>query len=318
MAERKILIWLILLTLCIAIMPFGSALAADEGMINPEADASLTIAYRCEDLAFPGLQLELYKIASVSADFSFTLEKSFLGHGLEINGVESTAEWNTVRTTLEALIVSKNIGPTATAATNEEGEVSFGDLKPGLYFVTAASGEQDGTKCSFDCALVSLPSYGGDGALEYHVAVAAKPTMISLGDIEYKVIKLWKDENDPGYRPKSIEVEIYKNRKLHETVVLSEKNNWTYTWTAPNDGSRWLTTEKKVDESYILSVERREASFVLTNTLGSNRPDNPPKPPPPTGDSSNIMLYSILMYASGAVLIVLGITGRRKRHEKTG
>jgi hypothetical protein len=60
-----------------------------------------------------------------------------------------------------------------------------------------------------------------------------------------------------------------------------------------------------------MTIEERETSFVLTNTFSQ---DDPGKPTPPqTGDTANIMLYFILMSISGSMLIILGITGKRKR-----
>jgi LPXTG-motif cell wall-anchored protein len=57
-----------------------------------------------------------------------------------------------------------------------------------------------------------------------------------------------------------------------------------------------------------MTVEERETTFVLTNTLTQ---DTPPPTPPQTGDTSNIMLWVILMIVFGSVLVILGITGKR-------
>ena len=61
-------------------------------------------------------------------------------------------------------------------------------------------------------------------------------------------------------------------------------------------------------EGYTMTVEDRGNSFLITNTF-----DGPPIRPPQTGDTANILLYIVLMTISGSMLIILGITGKRKR-----
>ena len=52
---------------------------------------------------------------------------------------------------------------------------------------------------------------------------------------------------------------------------------------------------------------------MITNT----RPDQPKPHPPKTGDTDNILLYSVEMCMAGTMLILLGTMGKRKRHEET-
>jgi hypothetical protein len=100
-------------------------------------------------------------------------------------------------------------------------------------------------------------------------------------------------------------------------VILPEENHWAYAWTAPDDGADWMVVERDVPAGYTVTVEERAASFVLTNTLISENPpeedETEPETSPKTGDTSNIMLYTMLMYGSGIILILLGISGKRKR-----
>ena len=125
-----------------------------------------------------------------------------------------------------------------------------------------------------------------------------------------KVLKLWKGDAN---HPKEVEVEIFRNGVSVETVVLSEKNQWSYTWSAKESGGKWKVVERNVPAGYTMTVEQKENTFVITNAL-SNQPT--PKPPQ-TGDTMNVLLYTIVMYGSGAMLIILGITRKRKRHEET-
>ena len=142
-------------------------------------------------------------------------------------------------------------------------------------------------------------------------------------DIQFKVLKLWKGDEGFEGRPTSIEVELFRDGSIFETVVLSEENNWAYSWTADDDGSSWSVVERNIPEGYSVTLEERGTAFVLTNTLIPPDPENPEDPeippvvPPKTGDTSNIHLYAVLMFASGSMLIILGITGKRTDHENT-
>ena len=135
-------------------------------------------------------------------------------------------------------------------------------------------------------------------------------------------------------------------------MVLSEKNQWSYTWNA-KEGSSWTAAERNIPEGYTVTVGKRENTIILTNTLIPEDPiedpsdENPENPDditdvpsgdtpgdstdstdedtpegdkesfdPKTGDTSNILLYVIMMYVSGSILILLGIAGKRKKHEE--
>ena len=95
-------------------------------------------------------------------------------------------------------------------------------------------------------------------------------------------------------------------------MILTEENHWTYSWSAKDDGSRWAVIERNVPQGYTMTVEERSATFVLTNTRIPTDPDNP-SVPPVTGDTSNVLLHVLLMTVSGSMLIVLGISGKKKR-----
>lgn len=173
---------------------------------------------------------------------------------------------------------------------------------------------------SFDPALISLPALGADGIWQYQAEVSPKgselPPVNPDEETEFRILKLWRGDDGKGVRPKSIQAEIFRNGERHHTVILSEENNWSYSWTAKEDGASWTVTEPDVPEGYVMTVEQRGTTFILTNTLPAENPPKeelPPSDSPKTGDSPHILLYTALMYASGIVLVILGLTGKRKR-----
>ena len=282
--------------------------------IIPENECSLTVSYCCGETAFSGIQVKLYRIAEVSADFRYTLAQSFAASGLILDGIRTSGEWDVVRSTLKAHILAYNIAPEFTSVTNEDGQVSFESLKTGMYLAIVNQVEQDDLHYRFDSALIALPGLGSDDRWQYQVSVNAKGEVLPPVDpdekIEFKVLKLWKGDEGGSDRPESVEVEIFRDGISYEKVVLSEEKHWSYTWSAKDDGANWSVVERNVPQGYTMTVEERQSTFVLTNTWTPTYPDDPDKPPQ-TGDTSNIMLYVLLMTLSGTMLIILGVIRKK-------
>ena len=317
MRNRKIGILLILLYICLMPCQVMAASTSDAvEPIMPENACSLTASYCYGETAFSDMQVNLYRIAEVSADFQYTLTQSFAATGLTLNGIRTTGEWNVVRATLEAHILAHSIVPEASSVTNQDGQASFEMLKTGMYLATVSQAEQNGVYYLFDSTLIALPTLDSDGHWQYQSSVNAKGEMLPPVDpdekAEFKVLKLWRGDEGRTDRPKSIEVEIFCNGNSYKTVTLSEENHWAYSWSAADDGARWTVVERNVPKGYTATVEERRDTFVLTNTRIPSGPDVPVKPPQ-TGDTTNIMLYVLLMIGSGCMLIILGITGKKSR-----
>lgn len=314
MAKRRVAVIVLLLCLCLSWLPcYAQAVSTADAKepIFPDKDCSLTIAYRYDGKSFSNHPVRLYKIADVSAEFQYTLTAPFANSGLILNGVQSVSEWNIIRSTLEAHILAYDVDADLTDVTDQEGQVCFQALKPGLYLAITEQVIQNDWIYAFNSALVALPGLGTDGLWQYEVAVTSKskaiPPVETNEEIAFKVLKLWKGDKGRSDRPQSIEVEIFRDGVSYQTVILSEENYWTYRWKAKDDGATWKVVERNVPTGYTMTVEERETSFVLTNTRPPDKPDIPQ-----TGDTSNIMLYFVLMNVSGIMLIILGVAGKRK------
>lgn len=319
MAKRRFRIMILLFCFCLCTLPCRAVAASTTDAKEPidtGRNCTLTISHRCDGTAFSNQTVKLYQIAEISADFQYALTEPFCPTGLILNGIQTQGEWNVVRATMEAYILANSIAPIMTAITDEAGDACFESLKPGLYLVAEMQMAEGDLSCAFDSALIALPGLDGEGYWQYDVAVAAKPAILPPIDpdekTELKVLKLWRGDEGLGTRPQSVEVEIFRNGISYAGVILSEENHWSYSWSAKNDGADWKVVERNVPSGYTMTVEQRETTFVITNT----RPDQPGTEPPKTGDTANILLYTVLMYVSGTMLIILGIAGKRKRHEE--
>lgn len=313
MLKRKIGILLLLLCLGLGcIQCYAWAVSTEDAVvpIEPEKTCTLTISYGYDGTAFSDVPVKLYKVADVSADCRYTLTEVFAGSGLILNGIRSAGEWNVVRSTLEAYILAYDIQAERTAATDPDGQVCFEGLETGMYLAVAGEAIRGELHCYFGSALVALPGLGTDGYWQYQVAVNAKaealPPIEPDEETQWKVLKLWKGDAGKDDRPESVTIEIFRDGVSYETVVLSEENHWSYTWTAKNDGASWMVAERNVPEGYTMTLDTREKTFVVINTL-----DTPPSNPPGTGETVNLLVPILLLSISGSVLLLLGMAGKR-------
>lgn len=308
--------WLSLfLCLCFLLCPLkANASSTDQAndFINTEQACTLDLTYSFDALLFSDVPVALYRVAAVSRDFQYTATEAFAACGLNFNAVASQSEWNAIRSTLNNYIAAYGIEPAYTQQTNADGTVVFTNLEPGLYLTSAVQVTHDGFRYYFASVLSALPNLDEDNLWDYDVSAKCKPDVSNPTgeDIAYKVLKLWKDDGQGKNRTESVEIDIIKDGETVKTVVLSDDNDWSFSWYAEDDGSVWSVTERNIPKGYTMTVEQNLTTFTVINSW-------PPPPPdiPQTGDTSNIGLYVVLMCLSGAALILLTITQRRRHHE---
>ena len=320
MAKRRFGIIVLLLSLCLSMLSVSTFAASDTmDAIDTDRECALTLSYTCDGVAFPDLEPKLYKVADVSADFQYALTSPFAASGLILNGIQTQGEWNVVRSTLDAYILANDLSPLSTAATDASGMASFGALKPGLYLVSSLRAATDDLNCGFASALIALPGLDGGGEWLYQVAATPKSEILPPPEpdeeTELKILILWSgdDHND---RPESVQVDIFRNGAYYDTAILSEESDWAHKWMTKDDGADWMVGVSNVPEGYKLTINRQGNTFILTCSRISGDLDGPTVRPPQTGDTTNILLYTVLMYVSGATLIILAIIGRRKGNDE--
>jgi len=83
--------------------------------------------------------------------------------------------------------------------------------------------------------------------------------------VEITATKAW-NHNGGKDLPDSVSVTLYRNGTAYETKVLSEENDWTYTWTGLTDVYVWSIDETEVPTGYSKEVSVDGYDFVITNT----------------------------------------------------
>ena len=297
-------IWIICL-----LAVFCLALPVDAAAQELETDrvCSLKLDYSQDGVAFPGLQIAVYRVAEAFQDGTFALIAPYDTFPVNIHGITSQSEWRAVATTLVSYVTAEQIAPTATAITDEQGMALLESLPTGLYLVRGAVAQNETGTYLFNDFMIYLPTPAADGSLLYELE--AKPKCVNFKPAaQYRVVKLWKDLGLEEGRPVSVTVDIYQNGQLHTTVELNEDNQWSYSWSDHN-GAQWHVVERNVPEGYQVSITEHETVFTITNTNPT-----PPPPPPSTGELFQILPLAMGLCLSGLALVLLWLRGNR--HEK--
>lgn len=307
---RKIVtVWIACLILVLALaMP-----SAARELVEIERGCTLDLTYKYDSTLFEGEEVKVYKVASFTLDGVYELTGDFKDYPVDVVNIKNQDEWNAVCDTLAAYIAADSIIPFASAKTDSKGVASFKDLEVGLYLVSGVVAEYiDRGTIVFADFLISVP--GLDEADKWVYDVDANPKSVYhepvFDELDYSVVKLWKDSSNESKRPKNIKIDIVKNNKVVESVELSAKNNWSYSWKGLDDGSVWRVVERNVPKDYTATFETKQTTFVVTNTYT-------PDQQPPTGDDFNSVPYIVAICVCGVLLIVVGIIRYKKETEET-
>ena len=109
--------------------------------------------------------------------------------------------------------------------------------------------------------------------------------------------------------PASVEVTLYRNGEVYDTVTLSPENDWSYTWEGLTDEFQWTVDEPSVPSGYAKTVRQDGWSFTVVNTHVDN---------PKTGDFAGLLgmgtMTAIGILGCGLCLLAL-FAPRRKKEE---
>ena len=246
----------------------GRVMARD--LINLNQRHTLTVEYPCADTSF-----QIYKVADVSETGSYTLTETFAKYPVVFENMDQT-QWRTLALTLEGYIARDDIQPLAEQSTDANGKTTFQDLDAGLYILIGRNQSDSTYRYECEPAMIQLP--GLNEKEEWITEVTAKPKYtkqpVSQEETltQKKVIKIWKDNNSKK-RPKEIHVELLKDGKVADTVMLNVDNNWKYQWDNLDSSATWQVVEKEVPQGYRVTVDREADTFTITNVKSTSSKD---------------------------------------------
>ena len=301
------------------------------GSIDLTRKPTLTLTYRDGKTALSGAKFSIYRVADADETGELTVRSEFDEFDLDIRG-KNDRRWREMAQTLESYVLRRELTPTASGTTATPGMLTFPTqgktLAAGLYLVIGERHTQGGNDYDAEPFFVLLPTQDlENNEWVYDVSANVKFGKTPVPDdgdtVTRKVLKVWDDDGAEDSRPREITVELLRNGKVYDTVKLSEKNNWRYTWLDLDADARWSVTEKTVS-GYTVSITREGITFVVTNTKKPDRtdtPDTPVKPSNPSKPSSPakptlpqtgaVWWHVEALALSGLVFLILGALDRK-------
>ena len=179
-----------------------------------------------------------------------------------------------------------------TAVSDSQGVALFENLELGAYLIASEVFERDGVEYKSSPMLVYIPNLNDFDELVYSAEVEAKFTGSRIpdkpGKISRRVLKTWDDQDDlDGLRPDEIEVDLLRNGKRYDTVVLNRTNQWRYVWDDLDERYDWSVVERTVPDGYESYVDYKGITFVIDNVHEPERPEKPTPPPPSVPPEEN-------------------------------
>lgn len=229
--------------------------------VDLNAKCVLTVEYTHEQEPIQGAEFRLYRVADMDAGQNLTLISGFEDVVMDPDDLHGTA------LQLFARVNGAAVEADVSFTTDELGLGSAEDLRPGAYLMVGQPITQGGRTHYVDPQLIICPQQRNeDGQMSYDLTLRPKSTDVptDMKPIEITVAKVWKDEGYEINRPVSITVRLLKNGKTVSTVVLSENNQWTHTWSDLLPNADW-SVEEDVPEGYVANVEEWDGVFTLTN-----------------------------------------------------
>lgn len=325
MTRRKRTLALLAAVLCLL-----TSVAQAAGSIDLSRKPTLTLTYRDGKTALSGAKFSIYRVADADETGELTVRAKFDEFDLDIRG-KNDRRWREMAQTLESYVLRRELTPADSGKTDKTGMLTFPTqgktLAAGLYLVIGERHTQGGNDYDAEPFFVLLPTQDlENNEWVYDVSANVKFGKTPVPDdgdtVTRKVLKVWDDGAEDS-RPQEITVELLRNGKVYDTVKLSEKNNWRYTWLDLDADARWSVTEKTVS-GYTVSITREGITFVVTNTKKPDRtdtPDTPVKPSNPSKPSSpakptlpqtgTVWWHVEALALSGLVFLILGALDRK-------
>ena len=238
--------------------------------ISQEKTGNLQISYICSDTTF-----RVYKVADISGTGSYITTDEFSKYQVELNGKDKDAMRDAAET-LAAYVRRDQLASYCHGTTDKQGNLTFSDLKRGLYLVIGEEHKEKGNIYTAMPFFAEIPARDENGQITY--TIKAVPKYEKKPEIEkksdYQVTKIWKDEGHGKNRPKTIVVQLLKDGEIYDEVTLNEKNNWQHTWKDLSEKNEWEVTEE-VRGAYTVSVAKEGTSFIITNTYKNQHINKP-------------------------------------------
>lgn len=233
---------------------------------------SLTLICKKDDMILSGMKWSLYKVGDRKGK-EYVLGGEFVDYPVSL--ADTSAEGlSAAAATLENYAVLDKIKSDASGIIDEEGYLKFPKLEKGIYMVCGKNFYLDDTVYEPSAVLVEInPSVGEEG-IDLMVYPKLIYKVLSETSRSHVLKKVWTDD---GRLHPAIQVEIYKDDVLEDTITLEGANSWTYTWFSENY-AEWRVKETVVPSGYTVTYRMSDGQYVIENTYGSGYSEETTEP----------------------------------------
>lgn len=292
------------------------------GQIDLKQIANLTIEFSMNSFPADNVEFKLYKVADVDEKCKFKLTKEFEKYPISLDNID-TDEWRKLAITVATYVTADKIDSNFKGNTNENGKIYFFDLELGLYLIIGNQYKTEEYIYTPTPVFVCLPMYEENLGWQYNIDTKIKYQTEKIPyeeeTINKKVIILWDDNDDKESRPASIKIHLLKDGKVHDTIELSEENNWKHIWEGLSNKHKWQIVEAGMEDKYTTTFEEQGPTFVITKKYRENKPDKPEKPEDNMGadrlPATGVLWWPVpVLITIGIILFAIGWI-RRKGEE---
>lgn len=284
MIRKRINYLLVIITLFFGFMINVDAKENNTVDFSRKGSIEVTLHEMSEDIYVEGAEITLYHIADAYLDgvnLAFKYTDEFSSCSVSLDDLTDTELVKEISKCNIDNAVKYNV------STDEEGIAKFEDLNLGLYLVKQTKGVEGYS--DFDSFLVAIPRVEDDKWV-YDIKAQPKTDIYKVVDIVIE--KKWNSHS--GNIPNEVEVELYDDEELIETVVLNENNNWTYTFIDLKLSDKYNVKEINIPKGYTPSYKVNDFVFTITNT-------------DTLADTGQIFFPIIVSFILGVILIIIGI-----------
>ena len=283
------LVWLAIF-IC-ALVP-AAALAAEQ------AEPFTVRAVFETQLPLAGMQFDVYRVAERSGDGAWSPEPRFKAYRsrLETQSGDGEARAALARALEKVALMEEASLPDASAETDESGAAVFDVLEPGLYLLSGQSVCMNRQIYTPSPMLIAWPA-----ECEAEPELTRSPEMA-----DYSVQIVWDDEKMPEQRPESLPVQLMCDGKAYgRPVLLSEEQDWRYTWSSLPTAHYWALAERAVPGYLDAEVQKEGTCFRMT--YAAAQPESEPQPEageaPENGDRGWLAIPALMLLAAAGVFL---------------
>lgn len=233
--------------------------------VNTSADekkGSLTLICKRDDKILTGMKWQIFRVGERKGQ-NYVLNKDFRRYPVSLAD-KSADGLSKAAATLENYAVIDRRKNDGEGVIDKNGYLVFPQLRPGLYMVCGKNFYVNETVYVPSAVLVEInPSFGNDG-IDLMVYPKVVYKILAETSRSHTVKKVWTDS---GQLHPAIQVDIYKDGELDDTIVLDDSNKWTYSWYA-DDFAEWRVMETEVPTGYSVAYRFGDGQYVIENTYG--------------------------------------------------